>query len=131
MQKNRFSHSASHRRVARFLVLPSLSVAITFGVVCAIHAEQHRPAAVEWSRVQAIVGSVHGISTQPPQNVITPKFTSGALMGNGDIGVVAGGPTTTEQRFSFGKSDFWGTHWNEKHSAPEVSILQLGSLDLT
>ncbi len=49
-------------------------------------------------------------------------------MGNGDIGVVAGGPTTSQQRFSFGKSDFWGTHWNNGHNAPEISILQLGSL---
>jgi len=131
VHKTRFSLRASHPQVTRSLLLPLLSVAIPFSVASAVHAEQRRLGAVEWTRVQAIVGSVHGISTRPPQNVITPKFTSGALMGNGDIGVVVGGPTTTEQRFSFGKSDFWGSHWNEKHNAPEVSILQLGSLTLT
>lgn len=130
VHKPRSSRNAKYAQVAKSLVLPLLYIAIPFSVACTVQAEHHRPASVEWSRIQAIVGSVHGISTQPPQNVITPKFTSGALMGNGDIGVVAGGPTTTEQRFSFGKSDFWGTHWNEKHNAPEVSILQLGSLSL-
>lgn len=51
-------------------------------------------------------------------------------MGNGDIGVTAGG-TTTSQRFYFAKSDFWGTHWNTRHNAPEVSILSLGSLTVS
>lgn len=102
---------------------------LAFFVTTAAHAQKHSN--VDWMRVQDIVGSIQGISTAPPQGVITPKFTSGALMGNGDIGVVAGGPTVAEQRFSFGKSDFWGTHWNVKHNAPEVSILQLGSLTVT
>lgn len=81
--------------------------------------------------VQSIVGRIHGISTEPPSNLVTPKFTSGALMGNGDIGVVAGDTSTSEQRYSFGKSDFWGTHWNARHNAPEVSILSLGSLTIS
>ena len=108
----------------RFLALVSLAALVSGG-----HAQTSQQ--LDWARVEAIVGPIHGISTEPPKNVITPKFTSGALMGNGDIGVVAGGPTMTEQRFSFGKSDFWGTHWNTGHNAPEVSILQLGSLTLT
>ena len=84
----------------------------------------------DWVRVQELVGSVRGVFTTPPANLVTPKFTSGALLGNGDIGVVAGSPNIAEQRFSFGKSDFWGTHWNTGHNAPEVSILSLGSLTL-
>jgi hypothetical protein len=85
----------------------------------------------DWDSVQAIIGPIHGEFTSAPANLITPKYTSGALMGNGDIGVVAGSPDTTQQRFSFGKSDFWGTHWNVKHNAPEVSILSLGSLTIS
>jgi hypothetical protein len=87
--------------------------------------------AQDWATVQSIIGKIHGISTTPPANIITPKFTSGALMGNGDIGVVAGDTSTSRQRFFFGKSDFWGTHWNARHNAPEVSILSLGSLTIS
>ena len=108
-------------------MLPSRAFALALVFTAAAAHAQNRTAD-EWTRVQAVVGPIHGLSTEPPKNVITPKFTSGALMGNGDIGVVAGGPTTSQQRFSFGKSDFWGTHWNNGHNAPEISILQLGSL---
>lgn len=84
-----------------------------------------------WTKVQQIVGRVHGISTAPPADLVTPKFTVGALMGNGDIGVVAGDPDPSRQTFRFGKSDFWGTHWNDSHKAPEVSILSFGSLTIS
>jgi len=98
--------------------------------VPAISAEQPTDSAREWTAVQNLLEGIHGISTAPPNMIVTPKYTSGALMGNGDIGVVAGG-TTTSQRFYFGKSDFWGTHWNVRHNAPEVSIISLGSLTLS
>ncbi len=52
-------------------------------------------------------------------------------MGNGDIGVVAGDPLISQQSFWLGKSDFWGTHWNARHNAPEVSILSLGRLTIS
>jgi hypothetical protein len=84
-----------------------------------------------WNKVQQIVGRVHGISTAPPANLETPKFTTGALMGNGDIGVVAGDPDPSRQTFRFGKSDFWGTHWNNGHHATEVSILSFGRLTIS
>ncbi len=83
-----------------------------------------------WATVQSLLKGIHGISTTPPDKLVTPKYTSGALMGNGDIGVVAG-DSTTSQRFYFGKSDFWGTHWNVGHNAPEVSILSLGYLTIS
>lgn len=91
---------------------------------------QPNPSGTDWATVRGILGDIHGISTTPPRPVVTPKYTAGALMGNGDIGVVAG-DTTTSQRFYFGKSDFWGTHWNTKHNAPEVSILSLGYLTVS
>ncbi|MFP5234292.1 MAG: glycosyl hydrolase family 95 catalytic domain-containing protein [Acidobacteriota bacterium] len=81
--------------------------------------------------MQTIVGRIHGVSTAPPKGIISAKYTSGALLGNGDIGVVVGDTATDRQRFWFGKSDFWGTHWNAKHHAPEASILSLGSLTLS
>ena len=96
-----------------------------FSVVLA-HAQTES----DWSRLQPILSRIHGIATEPPKNLVTPKFTAGALMGNGDIGVVAGDATTDAQRFSFGKSDFWGSHWNTGHNAPEVSILSLGTLSI-
>lgn len=96
----------------------------------AFSSGQTNAVAADWSAVQKLVGGIHGIATAPPRGVVTPKYTSGALMGNGDIGVVAGG-TTTAECFYFGKSDFWGTHWYEGHDRPEVSILSLGSLTLS
>jgi len=81
--------------------------------------------------VEALLGRIHGLSTSVPENLITPKYTSGALMGNGDIGVVAGDPLISQQSFWLGKSDFWGTHWNARHNAPEVSILSLGRLTIS
>jgi hypothetical protein len=84
-----------------------------------------------WSKAQQIVGRIHGISEAPPADLVTPKFTAGALMGNGDVGVVAGDTVTSQQTFRFGKSDFWGTHWNDSHKAPEVSILSFGSLTIS
>lgn len=91
---------------------------------------QSRNSASDWTVVQGIVGGIHGVATAPPKGVVTPKYTSGAFMGNGDIGVVVGG-TMDSARFYFAKSDFWGTHWNVRHNAPEVSILSLGSLTLS
>jgi hypothetical protein len=85
----------------------------------------------DWASVQRIVGPIHGVSTAPPDNLVTPKFTAGALMGNGDLGVVAGDSDASQQTFRFGKSDFWGTHWNDGHKAPEVSILSFGSLTIS
>jgi len=64
-------------------------------------------AAQEWQKFEALLSGIHGQSTSVPENFITPKYTSGALMGNGDIGVVAGDPLISQQSFWFGKSDFW------------------------
>ena len=108
----------------RFLLL-ALVIAISTSAVGQSAGEGH-----DWETVQALLSRIHGISTTPPEKLVTPKFTPGALMGNGDIGVVAG-DTTTSQRFYFAKSDFWGTHWNTGHNAPEVSIISLGYLTIS
>ena len=85
----------------------------------------------DWKWVRAIVGKIHGVSTSPPRGIVTNKYTSGALLGNEDISVVVGDTATDRQRFWLAKSDFWGSHWDAKHNAPEVSILSPGSLTLS
>lgn len=105
-------------------ILACMSLASSSGMA------QQSPAQ-DWERAQSILGRIHGVSTTPPKGIISTKYTSGALLGNGDIGVVVGDTATDRQRYWFGKSDFWGTHWNSKHQAPEASILSLGSLTLS
>lgn len=100
----------------------------------------------EWDVVQNLIGKIHGINTTPPAGLINPKYTSGALMGNGDIGVVAGDTNVTQQSFYFGKSDFWGAGARYeglpdvktiRHNAPDcnwacrVSVLSLGKLTVS
>jgi hypothetical protein len=100
-------------------------------LLSAVVAHAQKPTSdPDWEKLKPILEKIHGLSTEPPKNLVTPKYTAGALMGNGDIGVVAGDVAIDSQRFYFGKSDFWGTHWNTGHNAPEVSILSLGSLSL-
>jgi hypothetical protein len=110
----------------------SAALSIVFGFAGAgVFCPAQSAPADDWATVQRIVGRIHGVSTEPPANLITPKYTSGALMGNGDIGVVAGDTEKTRQTFHFGKSDFWGSHWNVGHNAPEVSILSFGTLTIS
>src|SRR5258708_339449 len=61
----------------------------------------------DWSQISALLGTIRGVATTPPAGIVTGKYTTGMLLGNGDIGVVAG-DTTTSQKFYFGKGDFWG-----------------------
>ncbi len=90
-----------------------------------------------WASVQALLAGIHGVSTVPPANLISSKYSSGALMGNGDIGVVAGDASVSQQTFHFGKSDFWGARRPVRHNDPEcnwgcqVSILSLGAMTIS
>ncbi|WP_263417686.1 glycosyl hydrolase family 95 catalytic domain-containing protein [Terriglobus albidus] len=84
----------------------------------------------DWNKVQSLLAPIQGIAEAPPADVVTSKLTAGAIMGNGDIGVVAGG-TESEPRFYFGKSDFWGSYSNKPRHRQEISILSLGSLSLS
>jgi hypothetical protein len=88
-------------------------------------------AADDWSELQGILGGIQGKATAPIGNVTTPKFTPGMLLGNGDLGVIAGGDKNTNQKFYFGKNDFWGTAWNSGHSQLVTAILSLGSLTIS
>jgi hypothetical protein len=91
----------------------------------------------DWATVQSLLGRLHGISTSPPADIVTGMYTSGALMGNGDIGVVAGDSSISRQSFHFGKSDFWGTLNGVPNNPPEcnwncrASILSLGTMTIS
>jgi hypothetical protein len=105
-------------------------VALPLSGCTAASAATHS-AADDWAQVQAILGGIQGRASAPIGNVTTKKFTAGMLMGNGDLGVVAGGANTTSQKFYFGKNDFWGTAWNSGHSQLVTAILSLGSLTIS
>lgn len=81
----------------------------------------------EWEELRGLLGGIKGISTAPPSDIVTDKFTTGALLGNGDIGAVAGDSTTT-QKFYFGKGDFLGVFHNIQKRRYENSVLPIGSL---
>jgi hypothetical protein len=83
-------------------VLLGASIAVT----PALHAQRQDS---DWMSLKPLLASIQRISTAPPKNIVTPKYISSALMGNGDIDVVAGGETVNQFRFYFGKSDFGGT----------------------
>ena len=97
--------------VKRFRFGKSLAV-LALQALCVVSAVDCRAQRAnpdkEWAAVQSLVGGIHGISTAPPPDLVNPKYTSGALMGNGDIGVVAGDTSIERQSLYFGKSDFWG-----------------------
>ena len=46
------------------------------------------------------------VMTQPPQHVPSGTVVDGPILGNGDLGIALGGPPE-EQRWYFGKNDFW------------------------
>ena len=77
----------------------------------------------DWAALQAFMPGIQGTANAPISGVVTGKYSAGMLMGNGDIGVVAGGDTNTIQRFYLGKGDFWGAQ-----SSGTKAILGLGTL---
>lgn len=94
-------------------------------VALALVAPGH--AADEWAELSAFLGTIKGVSTTPPASIVTPKFTTGALLGNGDIGAVAG-DTVTSQKFYFSKGDFLGVFHNVPRQRYENSYLPIGAL---
>src|SRR5579859_5171355 len=88
-------------------------------------------AASDWAELQGILSGIQGTANAPIANTVSPFYTSGMLLGNGDLGIVVGGSTTSSQRFYFGKSDFWGSAWAARHSAMGPAILSLGNLTIS
>ena len=69
-----------------------------------------------------IVSEIHGSWTQMPGNIATVRMTSGALIGNGSVGVAIGG-TPDQQEYYVGREDFW--------SVQRGKIMPVGRLRLT
>lgn len=67
------------------------------------------------------------VFAHPPSRVPTGLMTDGPLLGNGDVGVVLGGPTHA-QTFRIGKNDFWQIHDPQKKLSGK--IIAVGSLRL-
>src|SRR5438045_7676626 len=107
-------------------VLVAYGLSVTRPGLAATHG-----ATGDWAEVQSILNGIQGKATAPIGNVTTPKFTPGMLLGNGDLGVVAGGDKNTNQKFYFGKGDFWGSAWNSGHSTLVTAILSLGNLTVS
>jgi alpha-L-fucosidase 2 len=63
------------------------------------------------------------VFTAPPRQVPTRGMPDGPLLGNGDIGVVLGGPPEA-QVFYIGKNDFWTRH------LADAKVIAVGRLEL-
>lgn len=86
----------------------------------------------EWSNLKNKLSTVKATWTKPPADIVNTKLSTGMLMGNGDIGVVAG-DSINQQKFYFGKSDFWGAsvkNPKEEKTIWQESILSLGGLTI-
>jgi hypothetical protein len=117
------------RRLALAMVAV-LAVAASMSLRSPVRAEQEGGPEADWASVRALLSGIKGVATTPPAHLVTTHFTDGMLMGNGDIGVAAGGTTSTEQ-FKFGKSDLWGSSLNPGRNRLENSVLALGGLTLS
>ena len=88
----------------------------------------------EWDRLASKLSGIRGSWTTAPQGIVNPKLTTGMLLGNGDIGVVAG-DKPDRQTFYFGKSDLWGASVKNPDAAAapvwQESILSLGGLTIS
>jgi hypothetical protein len=84
----------------------------------------------DWAAIQKILSGIEGVATNPIPDVVTVKYTAGMLMGNGDIGAVAG-DTATTQKFYFGKGDFLGQTFDQTRQIWGNSIIPIGTLTVS
>jgi hypothetical protein len=112
---------------ATWLILASIFAALAIAGVGTARASELDD---DWAAIQSFLGGLKGVVTSPPQGIVNQRFTAGLLMGNGDIGVVAG-DTTSQQKFYFGKNDFWGTAPDDTHPEYRPGVLSLGGLTIS
>lgn len=86
-------------------------------------------APTEWDTLAARLDGIQGVSTTPPTGVVTNGYTRGALLGNGDLGVVVG-YTDVAQRFYFGRMEHWGTTWGPSTGLTD-SCLSIANLTIS
>jgi len=115
------------RLASVFLALAFSAFTVCCAGVAAAHASELDD---DWANIQSFLGGIKGVVTSPPQGIVSDRFTAGLLMGNGDIGVVAG-DTTSQQKFYFGKNDFWGTAPDDTHPEYRPGVLSLGGLTIS
>ena len=111
------------------LVVASAILILAWGPAGSLRA-QTAELKSDWTTLAKLLGGIQGTATTPPADIVTTKYTSGMLMGNGDIGVVAG-DTVSTQKFYFGKNDFWGGEWHPQRKRLENSILPLGGMTIS
>ena len=93
-------------RVARCLTVASLIFAlrtpsvIAFGASGAVTPPADNAVA---AKALKIVPDIHGSWQQMPANIVSGRMTSGALIGNGSVGVAIGG-TADKQQFYIGRT---------------------------
>ena len=63
----------------------------------------------EWSELSQRLDRLAGVSTPPPSDVQTDSYTTGSLLGNGNLGVAVGG-SEHKQSLYFGRNDFWSSN---------------------
>lgn len=88
----------------------------------------------DWAAIQSLLSGVSPTVTSPISGVQTSGYTPGQLLGNGNIGAVAG-DTVSSQKFYLGKSDFWGNaikNPTDTVNAPswQPSILSAGGITI-
>ena len=111
-----------HQSVVRSVTIASLLLGL--GVFSKISASEVSAGGDKTVSKMAlgIVSGIHGSWPQMPGKIATWRMTSGALIGNGSVGVAIGG-TPEQQEFYVGRDDFW--------SVLRGRIMPVGRLQLT
>ncbi|MFE2728574.1 hypothetical protein [Kitasatospora sp. NPDC059327] len=64
--------------------------------------------ASEWADLSQRLDRLAGVHSSPPSDVQTDGYTTGSLLGNGNLGVAVGG-SEHRQSLYFGRNDFWSS----------------------
>jgi hypothetical protein len=84
--------------------------------------------AVDWSAVRAQLAAAGPRVSAPISGVVTNKYTTGMLLGNGYFGAVVGDSSAARQTYRFGFHSFWGNARNG--TSWQSSILSAGALTI-
>ena len=60
----------------------------------------------DWPDLKKILAPIVGVYEKPPENIVVNRYADGAMLGNGDAGVMVGG-SYNELVLRIGKNDFW------------------------
>ncbi|MGI5240479.1 glycosyl hydrolase family 95 catalytic domain-containing protein [Dactylosporangium sp. CA-139066] len=97
-------HTANVRRLRG----PAAVLLLTAALLTVIRPGAAAADSATATHATRIVGQYTGTWNSPPSNLSTGFTQDGPMMGNGDVGVVEGGPITN-QTFYVGKNDFWSS----------------------